>query len=120
MHSWRGGKLKATPKKISDYPAGAWYTYTDQSCSYNCQAGEYLWWGYAAFTGIGNPIADAKAKDFAFLRKDDFLGMDIDLAKIFQDSANKISSYRLPTKVVNGKYTGCKKCSNGGKSHGGN
>ena len=114
----RGAKLKVTPKKKSDYSAEAWYTYTDQSCKYGCQAGEYLWWGYAAYSGIGNGIAEGKANEFALLRKEDFVELDVELAKMFQDSENKISTYRLPTKPVNGIYTGCKKC-NGGINHGG-
>lgn len=43
--------MKKTPNKISKYPKGAWFTYADRTCDYGCQAVEYLWWGYAAYTG---------------------------------------------------------------------
>ena len=42
--------MKKTPNKISKYPKGAWFTYADRTCDYGCQAVEYLWWGYAAYT----------------------------------------------------------------------
>ena len=43
--------MKKTPNKISKYSKGAWFTYADRTCDYGCQAVEYLWWGYAAYTG---------------------------------------------------------------------
>ena len=48
---FRGKRMKKTPNKISKYPKGAWFTYADRTCDYGCQAVEYLWWGYAAYTG---------------------------------------------------------------------
>ena len=43
--------MKTTPNNVSKYPKKAWFTYADATCGYNCQAVEYLWWGYAAYTG---------------------------------------------------------------------
>ena len=48
---FRGKRMKKTPNEISKYPEGAWFTYDDGTCDYGCQALEYLWWGYAAYTG---------------------------------------------------------------------
>ena len=48
----RGKRIKKTPNNVSKYPKKAWFTYADETCTYDCQAIEYLWWGYAAYTGI--------------------------------------------------------------------
>merc|ERR1711981_41685 len=65
----RGGKIKKTPAKKTGYSTEAWYTYCDPSCKYNCQATEYLWWGYVAYSGIGNGLVGSQEfeKEFAFL-----------------------------------------------------
>ena len=33
------------------YPDGAWYTYDDQTCEYECMAIEYIYWGVATYLG---------------------------------------------------------------------
>lgn len=43
--------LLTPPENVEDYPEGAWYTYTDQSCEYNCQITEYIYWGLTSFLG---------------------------------------------------------------------
>ena len=45
----RGGKFTSIP---NPYPSGAWYTYDDETCTYNCQAGEYIYW--ATNTALGS------------------------------------------------------------------
>ena len=42
MDKARGGYFKNVPDK---YPDSAWYTYEDDSCEYDCQITEYLYWG---------------------------------------------------------------------------
>ena len=55
------------------------------------------------------------------MKQDDFKAKDLKLTKIFDDSESGVASYRLPTKIVDGIYTGCKACDqDGGISHGGN
>ena len=116
----RGGRIRKTPKKRSDYKKKAWYTYADKSCKYDCQVTEYLWWGYVAYSGIGNGMAGVPewTKEFHVLNKKKFTSKDTALTKLFRDSENKTAVYRLPTKPVDGTYTGCNKCSSG-KNHGG-
>lgn len=121
MDSARGKKLKTTPATKAGYPTGAWYTYSDTSCTYGCQAIEYLWWGYVAYTGIGNAVAtlpDFK-NEFSPLTQKAFKAKDVKLAKLFQDSEKKTAAYRLAIKPADGTYTGCKTCK-GGINHGGN
>lgn len=44
----RGGHFTEVP---STYPSGAWYTYDDTTCEYNCQATEYIYWALTSILG---------------------------------------------------------------------
>ncbi|CAM2066880.1 hypothetical protein SCOR_15980 [Sulfidibacter corallicola] len=44
----RGGHFQQVP---SSYPAGAWYTYDDVTCEYDCQLIEYLYWALTSLLG---------------------------------------------------------------------
>ena len=59
------------------------------------------------------------SQEFHVLEQNDFKATDLALAKIFDDSKSGVATYRIPTEVVDGIYTGCKVC-DGGISHGGN
>ena len=41
MDRARGGYFDQIPQK---YPSGAWYTYYDATCDYQCQVDEYIYW----------------------------------------------------------------------------
>ena len=95
---------------------------------------EYLWWGYCSYSGTcagrsGNKVPILSQPDsvlnefeieFKLLKKTQLAKTDKPLYQLFDASAKKTAAYRLPTKPVDGTYTGCKKClRKGGKSHGG-
>ena len=44
----RGGQFTSIP---ASYPAGAWYTYDDDSCDYACQVTEYVFWALTSILG---------------------------------------------------------------------
>lgn len=44
----RGGQFDTIP---NPYPAGAWYTYDDQTCNYSCMATEYFYWALTSILG---------------------------------------------------------------------
>lgn len=44
----RGGQFTNVP---GTYPAGAWYTYDDETCEYGCMATEYIYWALTSILG---------------------------------------------------------------------
>ena len=115
--------MKVAPKKQSEYPKNAWSRYADTNCNYKCQSTEYLWWGYCSYSGTcagrSGHNSDSE-KEFKLLKKTQLSKTDKRLYQLYDASAKKTAAYRLPTKPVDGTYTGCKKClRKGGKSHGG-
>ena len=44
----RGGRFTSIP---NPYPAGAWYTYDDATCTYDCMAAEYIYWAMTSILG---------------------------------------------------------------------
>jgi len=117
MDKARGGKkILTTPSTLAKYPTSAWYTNIDTSCSYSafdgCQVTEYIWFGFASYSGLYEKLAGvAKYKnEFKYLKKSDLLAKDKVLSAFFLASTNKSASYRLPTIAADGKYTGCSKC----------
>ena len=128
--------MKVAPKKRSEFSKNAWSRYPTQSCDYKCQSTEYLWWGYCSYSGICAGRSGKKTgkletilnqkdsalndweKEFKLLKKTQLAKTDTPLYQLYDASAT--AAYRIPTKPVDGTYTGCKKCvRKGGKSHGG-
>jgi hypothetical protein len=44
----RGGRLEEVPEQ---YPDGAWFTYDDETCDYDCQNSEYIYWALTSILG---------------------------------------------------------------------
>jgi hypothetical protein len=44
----RGGRFMDPP---DTYPKDAWYTYDDETCDYNCQVAEYIYWTLTSILG---------------------------------------------------------------------
>lgn len=44
----RGGNFTSIP---NPYPAGAWYTYDDRTCDYDCMSTEYIYWAITSILG---------------------------------------------------------------------
>ncbi len=44
----RGGRFEEVP---DEYPAGAWYSYDDTTCDYDCMTSEYIYWAFTSFLG---------------------------------------------------------------------
>ncbi len=48
MDKARGGHFESVPDR---YPDGAWYTYDDRTCEYECQVAEYVYWALTSILG---------------------------------------------------------------------
>jgi|TARA_B110000263_G_scaffold76218_1_gene66617 hypothetical protein len=48
MDKARGGYFISPP---SNYPAGAWYSYDDETCTYDCMITEYFYWSLTSILG---------------------------------------------------------------------
>ncbi len=48
MDAARGGYFENIP---GSYPAGAWFTYDDETCEYNCMISEYHYWAITSLMG---------------------------------------------------------------------
>ncbi len=44
----RGGRFADVPEP---YPDGAWFTYDDETCDYDCQNSEYIYWALTSILG---------------------------------------------------------------------
>ena len=44
----RGGHFQEIPE---EYPEGAWYSYDDETCDYDCMGSEYIYWAFTSFLG---------------------------------------------------------------------
>jgi len=106
MDKARGGQFKDKAPKT--YPKGAWYTYAEESCTYPCQAAEYVWWAYCAYSGICDARKDSDhVKEFKYMTKKKLTKGDKMVAKLLK----KQSGYVFPTQPANGKYKGSEVCS---------
>ncbi len=44
----RGGRFEEVPEQ---YPDGAWFTYDDETCDYDCMNSEYIYWALTSILG---------------------------------------------------------------------
>jgi hypothetical protein len=96
----RGGQFDGPPP---EYPEGAWYTYDDETCDYDCMTSEYIYWTFTSLLG---------AQDFP--GRLDQIGREWrlntpELLEQGDPAAFAILTrpeYNLPTVAPDGNYTG--------------
>lgn len=94
----RGGTFTSIP---SSYPSGAWYTYDDKTCEYNCQVTEYFYWALTSLLGAqGYPGRyDEIGNEWRANTPELVETMDPVVFALLTDS-----TYKLPTVLPDGSY----------------
>jgi hypothetical protein len=96
----RGGRFERPP---DEYPAGAWYTYDDETCDYDCQASEYVYWTFTSFIGAQDLPGrlDQIGHEWALNTPGKLQEGDPAMFAILSRP-----EYRLPSILPDGQYTG--------------
>lgn len=94
----RGGRFETIPET---YPEGAWYSYDDETCEYECMAIEYLYWALTSILG---------AQDFEGRLERIEHEWKLNTYEKVRDRDPAIFSmltdpeYKMPTRLPDGKY----------------
>ena len=96
----RGGRFERPP---AEYPEGAWYTYYDETCDYDCQTSEYIYWTFTSFIGAQDLPGrlDAVGHEWPLTTRQLLLEGDPVMFEILSRP-----EYRLPSIPPDGNYTG--------------
>jgi hypothetical protein len=94
----RGGYFEEVPER---YPEGAWHTYYDKSCHYQCQISEYIHWALTSILGGQDyPGSYNRGKNQWYLRtKEKVKSGDPTIYALLTDP-----QFKLPTVLPDGKY----------------
>tara|TARA_B100001123_G_C15184833_1_gene976858 strand:+ start:181 stop:1038 length:858 start_codon:yes stop_codon:yes gene_type:complete len=92
----RGGHFQSVP---DSYPGGAWYTYDDQTCDYDCMATEYIYWAMTSVLGAQENRAGEIQQEWKLNTKTKVQQTD---TAIYQLLTNP--QYAFPTVLPDGTY----------------
>jgi hypothetical protein len=94
----RGGQFQKVPDK---YPEGAWYSYYDETCDYNCQVAEYIYWTLTSILGAQDYPGRLEqiGAEWRLNTREKVKAQDPAVYAILTDP-----EYRLPTVLPDGKY----------------
>ena len=92
----RGGQFTNIP---NPYPAGAWYTYDDATCEYNCMVTEYHYWALTSMLGAQENRLSEIQQEWKLNTKDKVEQQD---PAVYQLLTNP--EYKFPTVLPDGTY----------------
>jgi hypothetical protein len=94
----RGGHFERVPAR---YPDGAWYTYDDRTCEYECQAAEYVYWGLTSLLGAQSFDGRRREieREWRLVTPVELAAGDPGLFALLTDPR-----WNLPTRLPNGVY----------------
>ena len=95
----RGGRFEGIPSPV---PAEAWYSFTEPSCSYECQGTEYIYWAVNAWVGALVNRGDSIQAEWKLETREKLEATDLKITEVIKDT----STYRLPNVSPTGHYTG--------------
>ena len=94
----RGGRFDRTP---SQYPDGAWFTYYDSTCDYECMVTEYTYWAHTSLLGGQVDRFDEIGHEWRANTPELMRSVDDFATSILQDPQLK-----LPKSLPDGNYRG--------------
>ena len=83
----------------SSYPAGAWYTYDDETCTYDCMNTEYIYWAMTSILGAQENRCGEISDEWKLCTKEKVMSQDPGIYELLTDS-----QYFLPTVLPDGTY----------------
>ena len=98
MDNARGGYFEWVP---GSYPNGAWWTYDDNTCYYNCMITEYFYWSLTSILGAQDNRWDVVYSQWKPNTEEKVMETDPDIYNLLTDP-----QYKLPTILPDGNYQG--------------
>lgn len=96
MDSARGGNFTNIP---NPYPTNAWYSYDDATCTYDCMATEYIYWGMTSILGAQeNRLSEIQQE----WKLNTLIKVQNTDTRIYNLLTN--STYKFPTALPDGSY----------------
>lgn len=92
----RGGQFTSIP---NPYPAGAWYTYDDATCEYDCMAAEYIYWAMTSILGAQSNRLNEIEQEWKLNTKEKVETQDPAIYQLLTDP-----QYGFPTVLPDGTY----------------
>lgn len=92
----RGGQFTTIP---NPYPANAWYSYSDPTCDYTCQAGEYIYWVMSSMLGAQENRLSEIDNEWKLNTNALVQSTDVAAYALLSDS-----QYKFPTVLPDGTY----------------
>jgi hypothetical protein len=83
----------------SSYPPGAWYTYDDKTCTYDCMITEYIYWGLTSILGAQETRSHEIGHEWELHTKQLVKESDPGLYNLLTDP-----QWGLPTELPDGSY----------------
>jgi len=98
MDEARGGQFEKVPEK---YPDEAWYTYYDETCLYDCQVTEYVYWALTSILGAQDfpGRLDEIQKEWRYNTREKVEEGDPKIYALLTDP-----QYKFPTLLPDGHY----------------
>ncbi len=92
----RGGQFTSVP---NSYPSGAWYTYDDTTCDYNCQVTEYFYWAITSILGAQENRLDEIDQEWRLNTREKVENQDPTIVELLTNP-----QYAFPTIIPDGSY----------------
>lgn len=96
MDAARGGRFITIP---ASYPANAWYSYDDETCTYSCMVTEYTYWALTSLLGAQVGRLEEIGQEWKLDTAEKVRNTDAAVSAILTDR-----QYGLATKLPNGQY----------------